>query len=327
MPNPTAGDVHVNQPLTNLSIAYAQDESEFVAGQIFPTVPVAKQSDVYYEYPVGTFMKNNMQERAPGTESAGDGWTVSNNPYNCRVFALHKDIADQIRANADSVFNLDADATRFLTSQALLNREVTFAANFMTSGAWGTTITGVASAPSGGQVLQWNDANSNPIENIRAGKLAIKQTTGKRANTLALSEPVWNVLVDHPDFLERVKGAASPSSPAIVLRQALASILEIDRVLVMGAVLNSANENQAASINFVAGKKALLLHTASAPSLLTPSAGYTFAWNGYLGGSSPVAIKRFRMEHLESDRVEIAAAYDMKKTGTALGFFWDSIIA
>jgi hypothetical protein len=31
MPNPTAGDVHVNRPLTNISIAYMQDAAGFVA--------------------------------------------------------------------------------------------------------------------------------------------------------------------------------------------------------------------------------------------------------------------------------------------------------
>ena len=46
MPNPTASDVHVNRPLTNISIAYTQDASTFVADKVFPNIPVAKQSAI-----------------------------------------------------------------------------------------------------------------------------------------------------------------------------------------------------------------------------------------------------------------------------------------
>ncbi len=45
MYTPTAGDVHVNTPLTQISIAYLQSQTEFVAAQFAPVIPVSKQSD------------------------------------------------------------------------------------------------------------------------------------------------------------------------------------------------------------------------------------------------------------------------------------------
>jgi len=47
---PTASDVHVNAPLTNISIAYMQMQSEYKAADIFPVVPVSKQTDRYFTY-------------------------------------------------------------------------------------------------------------------------------------------------------------------------------------------------------------------------------------------------------------------------------------
>ncbi len=44
MPQPTLSDVHVNTPLTNLSIAYRQSADMFVADQAYPRVQVLKQS-------------------------------------------------------------------------------------------------------------------------------------------------------------------------------------------------------------------------------------------------------------------------------------------
>lgn len=326
MPNPTAGDLHVNVPLTNVSLATTQRDDEFVADKVFPTVYVEKQSDVYYEFDRGNWMSNTMAKRAPGAESEGDGYRVSNTPYFCEPYGLHKDIPDQIRGNADAAFSLDKSAAAFLAQKALISREVNFATRYMAA-VWGTNITGVSSGVGAGETLQWNDALANPIEVIRAAKTAVKLAGGERPNTLVLTEEVWNALADHPDFLERIKGAATSSSPAVVLRSLLATLLEIDRVLVMGSVVNTALEGATAVNSFIGGKKALLVHAATSPGLMTPTGGYTFAWRGYLGGTSPIRIKRFRLEQLEVDRVEIAAAYDQKLTSAALGYFWDTIVA
>jgi len=50
MPQPTLGDVHVNRPLTNISVAYSQEAAgvEFVAGRAFPAIPVENKSDLYW---------------------------------------------------------------------------------------------------------------------------------------------------------------------------------------------------------------------------------------------------------------------------------------
>ncbi|TXH50753.1 MAG: hypothetical protein E6Q97_19735 [Desulfurellales bacterium] len=325
---PTQSSVHVNTPLTVISLAYIQASEEFVAQRVFPVITVEKQSDVYYEFDRAGFNRLQMQKRAPGTESTGGAYKVSNEAYFCDVFALHKDIPDQIRANADSVLGPDIGATEFLSQQALLKMETDFASDFMKTGVWGKDISGVASgAVAGTSVLQWNDNASSPVENIRAAKVAIKKASGQRGNVLVLGEEVWAALVDHADLVDRIKGTASPSSPAIVLRQAMAAILELDEILVMGAIQNSADEDQTESNAFIGGKKALLVHRPARPGLMTPSAGYTFAWSGYVGGTLPVAIERFRMQPLKSDRIEIEATYDQKKTSSALGYFWDTIVA
>ena len=47
---PTRSDLHVNRPLTNMSIAYRQDATDLVADRVFPAVPVKKQSDRYIVY-------------------------------------------------------------------------------------------------------------------------------------------------------------------------------------------------------------------------------------------------------------------------------------
>ena len=76
MISPTPGDVHVNGTLTNLSLAYQQAESNFVADRVFPNVPVTKQSDIYWVWPRDAWNRDEMKHRAPGAESAGGGFDM-----------------------------------------------------------------------------------------------------------------------------------------------------------------------------------------------------------------------------------------------------------
>lgn len=327
--NPTPGDVHVNVPLSNISIAMLQSAANFVAARVFPNIPVQKQSDRYYTYDRGEFNRDEMKERAAGTESAGGGYTVDNTPtYYCPVYAFHKDIDDQTLANADAVLNLDREAVAYVTQKALIKREKLWVNGYFKAGVWTNDYTGVASAPSGAQFLQWNDVNSTPIENVRLLKRKILESTGFEPNVLTLGRPVYDALVDHPDIIDRIKYGQTPGSAAVANKEALARLFEIDRIEVCNAIENTAKEGQTAAHSFIAGKGVMLAYAAPAPGLMTPSAGYTFSWNGYMGaGSEGNRIKRFRMEHLSSDRVEIEMAWATKLVAADLGAFIAAAVA
>lgn len=326
---PLQGDVHVNTPLTQISIAFFQDANDFVADKVFPNIPVTKQGDRYYTYDRGYFNRDEMEERADGTETAGGKYTVDSTPtYYAPVYGFHHDIPDQRRANSDSVLEPDREATELVTHKGLIKREKLWAGKYFTNGVWTTNIAGVASNPTGAQALQWNDANSTPIEDIRAGRTAVKEMTGFRPNTLVLGSKVFDKLCDHPDIIDRVKYGQTPGSPANIETSDLARLFKVPRVFVMDAVENTAAEGIANAHSFIGGKHALLCYSAPRPSLMTPSAGYTFSWTGYLGASpNGFRIKKFRMENLASDRVEIEMAVDQKLVAADLGYFFNGIIA
>jgi hypothetical protein len=330
MPKPTSGDVHVNRPLTNISVAYLQDAANFVSAKVFPNIPVQSKSDVFYTYDRGEFNRDEMKLRAPGTESAGGGFTVSTDDYACDVFAFHKDIDDQLRANADAPLNLDRDATEYVTLKALIKREKDWAANFFTTSKWTTDITGAASSPTSGQVLQWDNASSTPIENVRTGRAKILESTGFDPRTLVLGYRTYMALIDHPDIVDRIKysGGIGNDRPAVVSERALAQLMDLDQIYVMKAIENTAKEGLANVHSFIGGKHAFLCYAAPSAGIMVPSAGYTFSWTGFMGaGNQGNRIKRFRMENLESDRIEIQMAYDMKKVAADLGYFFSGIVA
>lgn len=325
MPNPTPGDVHVYTPLTNISVAYIQKQENFIADKVFPVVPVQKQSDRYYTYDRADWFRVEAQERAPATESAGGGWRVDNTPtYFARIYAVHKDIDDPTRANADAPINMDRDATEWVTQQLLLRREKVFVNGYFKTGVWGTDLTGVAASPGAGQFLQWDQAGSTPMKDVQNQIITIAEKTGYKPNVLVLGPRVLAALKDHPDILDRIKY----TQRGMVTPDLLAGLFEVDRVLVPFATENTAAEGAAASYSLLYGKAALLVYAAPNPGLLQPSGGYIFAWTGLFGaGAYGNRIKRFRMEHLSADRVEGEMAYDCKLVAADLGVFFNQVVA
>lgn len=326
---PTAGDVHVNTPLTQISIAYTQQASAFVASRVFPNIPVQKQSDRYWTYDRGEFWRDEMQERAPGTESAGGGYSVDSTPtYYAPVYAFHKDIPDQVRNNADAAINVDRDATIYCTTKAMIKREKLWVSKFFAASVWTNDWDGVSGSPSTNEVKQWNDAASTPIEDVRLFSRTVMQSTGYRPNKMVLGRAVYDALLDHPDIIDRLKYGQTVGRVAMTDTSALAALFQVDEILVMDAVENTAKEGQTATQAFIGGKKMLLCYAPAAPGLMVPSAGYTFSWTGHLGaGAEGNRIKQFRMENLASDRVEIEMAFDQKVVSADLGFFLDSAVA
>lgn len=317
MAQPGASDVHIDKALTNMSLMFLQAPGNLTVGmQVFPVVRVDKQTDKYFTFDRNDFYRDSMQRRAPATESAGGGYTQSTDSYACDVWALHKDIPDQVRANTDNPLNPDRNATQYLTHQAMIRNEIQWAADYFKTGVWGSSVT-----PSN----LWSDyTSSDPVGDIRTGKRTVLANTGMEPNTLTLGYDVYIKLQDHPDVVDRYKYTSAQT----VTPQMLAALFEVDRVLVCKGVKATNVEGETAAYNFIEGKHALLTYSPPNPAIEVPSAGYTFVWTGISQGlGEMVSVERMRMPHLKADRLEIEMAWDNKLTSSALGYCFVSVVA
>lgn len=323
MAQPNASDVYVSSLLTNISIAYMQNANDFIADKVFPMINVDKQTGKFALLTKDDWFLDQAQERAPATESVGSGYRIDNTgTYDCTEYAIHKDIPDQVRANAAAPYNVDKEATMFITQRMLMRREIDFAEKFLTTSVWGKDYTGVAGTPSTNQFKQWNnELSSDPIGDIATGKQYIKSITGQEANVLVLSREVFDVLKRHPDIIDRIKYTGR-DVPTTVL---MASLFEVEKVLVSNAVKNTAAERGTFAGSFIMSKSAMLCFAAPTPGILTPSAGYTFAWTG-MGGAG-ISISNIRMPLKKADRIEGSFTFDHKVTASDLGVFFTSAVA
>jgi len=316
MPQPTSNQVHVDAILTNISVGYMQMAENFVATKVFPVVPVSKQSDKFYTYTKNDWFRDEAQRRADATESAGGGYNLSTDSYQADVYAFHKDIGDQTRANADAPINVDREAAEFVTSRMLLKMETEFVSSFFTTSIWGTDTT-----PSN----LWSDYTaSDPIGDIETGKRTILSTTGYEPNTLLLGYDTFIQLKNHPDLIDRIKYTSSQ----VLSESLMASLFGVPRVMVAKNIKATNNEGGTAAYAFNYGKHALLTYSAPSAGLLQPSGGYIMSWTGVSQGlGATIGISRMRMEQFKADRIEAEVAFDMKVIGSDLGYFFSSCVA
>ena len=316
MPQPTQNQVHVDAILTNISVAYMQQQDNFIASKVFPVVPVSKQSDKFFTYTKNDWFRDEAQRRADATESAGGGYNLGTDTYQADVYAFHKDIGDQTRANADAPINVDREAAEFVTSRLMLKMETQFVSSFFGTGVWATDST-----PSN----LWSDyTSSDPLNDVETGKRAILATTGFAPNTLVLGYDVFKTLKNHPDLVDRIKYTSAQT----LTEGLMGSLFDIDRVLVAKAVKATNNEGATGAYDFTHGKNALLCYSAPSPGLLQPSAGYVMSWTGVSGGlGATIGTSRLRLDAFRADRIEAETAFDMKVIGSDLGYFFSSVVA
>ena len=326
MPMLTPSAVHVDQPLTNLTLAYVQDQSNFIADKVFPVVGVNKQSDKYYIYDrAGMNRGGERQPLAPRTEVKRIGMSVSTDAYYADVFGLGMDFDDQTLANEDAALEIRAAGAQTLVNNLLIDREIDFANTFFSAGVWGSESTPSA---------LWSDyTNGTPIADITAARRAMQlKSGGYKPNTMVVGKEVRDVLINHPDILARLNGGATVSNTALITNAKLAEIFEVENFFVMEAVQNVSAEGVAESNAFIGGKHALLTHTPSSAGTMTPAAGLTFAWNNLQGVQNlGVSVESFSDDALRrvgvAEHIQAKMAYDMKVVGADLGYFFDTAIA
>jgi len=314
MSQPTVSNVQPIDPiLTNLLVGYSQRDDRFIAGRMFPAVPVDKDSGTYFIFSKKYFFTDEMKVRAPGTEFARSGFSTETSTYATIQYALAHAIADEVRANSQVPMSLDEAAVRWLAQKSLLRKEIAWAADFMKASVWGTDNT---------TATDWDDyASSDPVNDVLTARRTISNNTGMDGNTMALGYIVHQALVNHPDIIDRVKYVQAATLATV--ENALAAAFGVSNYLVGKATYNSANEGQTASLAAIIDDDCLVTYTSGSPSLFDASAGYTFVWNP---GGGVGQISRWRDGANDADLLKHKEQWDQKAVATDCGYFFSDIV-
>ena len=326
MPLLTPSSVHLDQPLTNLTLAFAQDQSNFIADKVFPVVGVERQSDKFYIYDRDNMNRTgDVKALAPRTEVNRIGMSISNSSYYTDVFGLGMDFDQQTLANEDAALDIRSAGAQTLATRLMIHREEQFAANFFAASIWGSEST-----PSN----LWSDyTNSTPIQDVTNARRTMQlKSGGFKPNTMVVGKEVRDILINHPKILARLNGGSTVSNPALITDAKLAEIFEVENFYIMEAVKNDSVEGVAESNSFIGGKHALLVHGPKGAGLMTPAAGLTFAWNNVPGANNlGITVESFSDDALKrqqvAEHIQVKMAYDMQVTGADLGYLFVNAVA
>jgi hypothetical protein len=282
--------------LTQVSLEF--QPGGFIADDVLPVVGVNFESAGYYTFDDGNFNIPEAKRNPRGVYKEID-FGMSTDNYRAEEFGIETRIDDRERRNAPGPLNLDVSKTRRATNGILLNRERRVA-NLVTNTSnvtQNTTLVGAA---------QWSDPTSDPSVTARAARTAIRSKTGVRPNRLVLGNDVFEALRIHPKVIDFMDGGRASE-------QDLADYFEVARVIVAGAIYNSAKEGQTATLTDLWGKDALFFYQSPIVSADEPSFGYQFE-------AQALGVFRYRDVPVNCDVIRVNEIRAEKIASTRLAY-------
>lgn len=327
----TYRDVHVDRSLSNYSVAHWQDTSEFVSQSFFNVIPVNNASDTYTTYPQGYFNRLHDTRRAEEAAANRVGYKTKEETYSVKEDALRIFISDKKRANADSHRNLDVEGTQVVTNALMMRKEKDFADNFLVAAnaPWTIEVNG-----------DWQGTTGDPVKEVLTqSKNMLINSGGRLPNKGIISYDLYIELRERADILERVtsNGNIGNANPAQISLQALATLFELEELVIMKSVLNQAVdgiEDPGTGLPpvdnvFLASEFLLLCHVPPGAGLYTATAGNTFAWNQYInmGLQAGPAVRRYRESPaIKGEWIEAELCVDQKVVSPDLGILFHGML-
>lgn len=311
----------IQQELTAIALAYRNEQ--FIADQVLPRTPVGSREFKWQQFnrdEMFTVPQTQVGRKGEPNEVQFSGTEVAGfvNDYGLDDVVPNDDISsapagyDPIGRAVEGITELIQLDREIRTANLVFNQNTYPAANR-------TTLSGTS---------QWSDfANSDPYTAIMTAFDGMLM----RPNVLVLGRAVWSRLRVHP----RVTAALAPSSngnsastnangrPATT--QALAELLEVDRIIVGQSWVNAAKPGQPASMQRVWGRHVAGLHINPAASIRGNAItfGMTAEWGSRVAGTLNEPKTGLR----GAQRVRAGESVRELITASDTGFLWTNAVA
>lgn len=305
----TGRDLHIDAVVSNITIGFRPQG--FIADQIFPVIPVQKETNFYYVWPREEWLRLKNAERSRGTAAKKINTTVSTDTYAAKNYALGIDAPWEDLSNSDDALELRVSNANLIKDSLTLNWEDRMAVLIGNTSNHGSSTVLAANYD--------NQGATDPVRDIDVGLESIRSTTGVDANVMIISMQSWRRLRRHPNMIEFIRGKGDNVGGGAVTAQQVANAFEIDKVLIGRGIKNTADEGAAGQYTAIWSNNLALLHVARTPGRMTPTYGYTFQWTPQ-GFPAPFTVRTLNDERNMVETQEVHHFQDEKLCSTALGY-------
>jgi len=295
----TGRDLHVDVPLSNVVVGRRPEG--FIADQLLPITPVSKQSDIFYKYNHGHFIRHeaNLTHRAPGTEAKKVHFTVTSDTYFAPNYALATDWPVEDHVNADEVLAWAETSAMNLADRLMVDYEVRVAALAVNTTSV-RTVTSINTAWS-------NTTGSRPLDDFATQMENFRQATGLKPNLAVIPEQVMTHLRRNDQLRDILFGDRG----GLASDTQIAQLIGVDRVLVPAAQINlfgeTETENGSWSLSDAWGNHMWLSKVNLLQGRFTDTWMNAFRWTSPMLGV-PFAVQRHPFD-AKKKRFELEAGY------------------
>ena len=312
-------------PLQGVSVAYRN--AEYIADRVFPILDGADPKAKITKYQKGAWFRDEAGIRAAGTRAKRGGYPLTTVSVSTDEYAFAKEVTDEDRRFSKSqgapVLNPDQDAIEFATDKVDLKKEIRVG-SLITGGTW-------ADGNSGGVDAEglWVASSGNTfLADITTGRKKIKEC-GVIANCLLIDYATYLGLKELDAILQKIKY----TQKGVFGVELLASLLDLDEVLVGSAIKSTAEETSAgddftaANIWEINASKGMgfLFYKPKKLGIKVPSAGVQVRIAYENGGARRVSTWRENAEH--QDVYEVAEETDIVQVSADCGYLWNDTYA
>jgi len=235
----TNSNLHHDQLLTNLSVAYANPAH--IWSILCPIVPVQKQTDAIPEWSKRNAMQAPDDELAPGGDANEVEWDVEDRLFRTKGRGLKAKSYGEDVANADAPYDVLATDQDTVLQQLDLAKERRVRTLVTTSSNYASGNTSALTAPN-----RWDSAGGgNPIKNMQDARAALWEGVGPTKIVTGSSLDVYHVLSRHPQILGLFQ--YNGSSPGLATPDMIAQYIRADQYVIGEGREATGNEAQTAT--------------------------------------------------------------------------------
>jgi len=260
----------IDKLLTNVSSAYIPEG--FISEAVFPVVESTQKTGKLAKY--GTDHLRIEQTIIGGGGEYGRIQTQvrSNSSYSIEGHGLEGLVTEDDYSNVEKPYDAEKDETMGLTSTIMVGKEKGLADTLSDTAVLtqNTTLTGTS---------QWSDyANSDPIDDMKTARSAVKDGCGSQPDLAIMSWEVFQALKYSPAILEALGYVQNRKGG--LTGEELKDVLDVKRILVGHASYESANRGQTSSLAAIWGKHLIFAKMPSKAQKYQTSLGYCFKMAG-----------------------------------------------
>lgn len=312
----TPGQTRVVDPvLSNIAHGYRNPDVSRVGRELFPRVIIPARGAKIIEFGKESFRLYSTR-RAPGASTKRIQYGYDAGPVALTQEALEGLVPWELMQEASQVPGVDLARGSVELVQDVFDRAEEYEQIQIAIDANNYDVNH-REALAGGD--QWDDyANSDPAKKIRTYREAVRASTGRYPNKLALSPNVFNALAEHAKILDRFKYTSAES----ITTKMLAAYFDIPQVVVGNDVYLPDNAADDADFTDMLSNVAILAFVPSQGRFEVPSYGYTYHLAGH-----PMVEQPYQDRNRKSWVYPQTYERQVVQTGKGAGFLVQNVLA